>query len=324
MSRAASPSGSAGAGAFAIRLVGFLVLALAITVALSGPVAEAVDRLLDARPDLARVLGISARDGVWDFGRVFRRLGMIVVVVAAWLLRGRLARAFPAERRPSARPVRDLAWGLTLGVTTFAGLIVALVATDVIDGRVPPPESWLASVASALAAGLVVGAIEEGVLRGWLQARLQRLTGSAVAIVAIAVPYSLLHYFRAKVPVADEPGPSVGVRALAAHAEAMLDPAVAAPALGLLLVGIVLGIAYAREGSLPFVIGVHAGWVATIGLGQDVFGRALHTTGLWGPGGVLGSPWAWVALILMIPLLRIRPPALFASGATARPDGGAR
>jgi membrane protease YdiL (CAAX protease family) len=289
--------------AFGTRVLVLVALALGIAVVLSPAVALGIDALRDASPDTARALGIREAGDGWDFGRVFRRLAMLAVLVCGFALRRRLPRVRARGLGRGDRRGYLLVSGLAFGVLSFAAFLGGLVATGRLGLDPSPALDWPVTLVEAVLAGLLVGTIEEWAVRGWFQEGLAGRRGRAVAVVVTSAVYSILHYFRAGVPV-DGAAWDVGLQALAAHGAAMVSPEILAPALGLFLVGASLGYAYAWSRSLPFVVGVHAGWVAVLKAGELLFDRRLSLGWLWGADGVLGTPWAWVWLVATIVAVR--------------------
>jgi membrane protease YdiL (CAAX protease family) len=289
--------------AFGTRVLLLIALALGVAVVASPLVALGIDALLEASPETARSLGVREAGDGWDFGRVFRRLAMLSVLVCGFLLRRRLPRVRPRGIGGDERRAYFLLSGLAFGVLSFAAFLGGLVASGRLGFDPSPAVDWPGTLLEALLVGLLVGTIEEWAVRGWFQEGLAGRRGRAVAVVVTAAVYSILHYFRAGVPI-DGAAWDVGLQALAAHGAAMVSPSVLAPALGLFLVGASLGYAYAWSRSLPFAIGVHAGWVAVIKAGELLFDRRLSLGWLWGAEGVLGTPWAWAWLAATIVAVR--------------------
>lgn len=301
---------------FGLRVLLLVAVALAAAVALSPAVAWGIDAVRDASPETARSLGIRDAGDGWDFGRVFRRLAMASALVCGFLLRRRLPRVRARGIGRGDRRAFFLVSGLAFGVLSFAAFLAGLVVLGRLTIDPAPAAAWPLTLLEAAAVGLLVGTIEEWAVRGWFQEGLAGRRGLAFAVVVTSAVYSILHYFRAGVPV-DGASWDVGLAALGAHAVAMTSPAILPSAAGLMLVGASLGYAYAWSRSLPFAIGVHAGWVAVLKSGELMFDRRLSLGWLWGEDGVLGTPWAWLWLAATIVAVRwwlrrpMTPRALF-------------
>jgi membrane protease YdiL (CAAX protease family) len=123
------------------------------------------------------------------------------------------------------------------------------------------PVQWPLRVGLALTAGLVVGVIEETIFRGFLLGGLLQDWSRFVAVLVSSTLFSATHFLRGNVRVASGLDLDVGLRGLLAHLRPLTQPTVLFPFIGLFLVGIVLAYAYLWTNSLPFAIGLHAGWV---------------------------------------------------------------
>ena len=75
-------------------------------------------------------------------------------------------------------------------------------------------------------------------------------------------------------------------------------------ALTLSLLGMLLAYAYLWTDSLPFAIGLHAGWVFLVMTPGLLLREPTGIEWLYGEQGVLAGAVGWTLLLLMIPLLR--------------------
>jgi membrane protease YdiL (CAAX protease family) len=97
----------------------------------------------------------------------------------------------------------------------------------------------------------------------------------------------------------------VGVQALVAHLRPLGRPEVFFPFVGLLLLGAVLAYAYLWTDSLPFAIGLHAGWVFLVMTAGLLLREPTGIGWLYGKQGVLARPVGWTLLVFMFPMLRL-------------------
>ena len=117
----------------------------------------------------------------------------------------------------------------------------------------------------ALAAGLLVGILEETFFRGALFTAIRRRGTAASAIAASALLYAAVHFL--KPGALDTHGPvdwpAAGRMVLDGFTGAVdwtsLDSFVA-----LVMVGVLLGLVRERTGHIGWCIGLHAGWVLVI------------------------------------------------------------
>lgn len=292
---------------FGVRASVFLVGAMALAIVAAPAAKLGIDRLHADAPGLADGLGIREVDGGYDFGRVFRRLAMLSALALAIVFRRRLGGVAIEGWRNTSRRIRVARFvgGLGFGAGSFAVFLGALATTGALTFAPDPWQRWPVAVLEAAAVGTVVAVIEELACRGWLQGGLVRGRAIAGAVVAASAVYATLHYFRSGLDVTYGFDPSVGVRAFAAHAAAMVRPEVLPSMFGLFLAGALLGYAYAWSRSLPFAVGVHAGWVAVLKSANVAVEERISIGWLWGEDGVIGTPIGLLFLVLSIAALRV-------------------
>ncbi len=207
--------------------------------------------------------------------RVMSRLAQVLMILGVWPF----LRLLGLDRREALgygvrRPelLRALVRGWLAGVAILVVLLVALLALEVRvpDVRAAARHAELArKIAQALAAGLLVGLIEETFFRGALFAAIRRHGSAASAIFWSALLYAAVHFLK---PGALPAGQAMdwaaaGGMVLEAFTDAAdwrnLDSFVA-----LLLVGVFLGLVRERTGHIGWCIGLHAGWVLVIQVGR--------------------------------------------------------
>jgi membrane protease YdiL (CAAX protease family) len=159
-------------------------------------------------------------------------------------------------------------------------------------------------VGLALAAGLLVGVIEETIFRGFLLGGFLQDRSRLAAVLLSSSLYSAAHFLRGKVPVTSGSDLGVGLRALFAHVRPFTQPMILFPLIGLLLVGVVFAYAYLWTNSLPFAIGLHAGWVFLAKIDGFLLQGQTGVEWLYGKQGVLAGALGWIFLLMMLPLLR--------------------
>jgi membrane protease YdiL (CAAX protease family) len=192
-----------------------------------------------------------------------------------------------------------------LGVISFAALVAWHVAAGGLVATPQPPAAWPAALTFALLTGLLVAAIEETIFRGWLLAGLHAASTIVPAVLLSSLLYSLAHYVTAVVRVRPGWDPLIGLRALALHLAAPARLEIALPCLALAAIGAVLACAYLWSGSLPFAIGLHAGWVAVMKAAPLALTPAIGSEWLYGPGGALAGVGGWLLIALMLAVLRL-------------------
>jgi membrane protease YdiL (CAAX protease family) len=216
---------------------------------------------------------------------------------------------------PRAFFLRSVARGWLAGVAILVVLVIAQLALEL---RLPDPgNAWGAELArkaaQAMAAGLLIGLIEETFFRGALFAAIRRRGGVAAAVFWSALLYSAVHFLK---PGALPPGqemdwPAAGRMVLEVFTDAAdwrnLDSFVA-----LVLVGVFLGLVRERTGHVGWCIGLHAGWVFVIQVARHLTDGNPAAPHAWLTGdydGVIG--WlaaAWLAVLSLGYGVLVGPP----------------
>lgn len=285
----------------------FLVLSASSVLAtvVVAPVAKLIADGLAQHPRASGWLHLALSGGEYDFGRVYRRLFMVLALVVFLLGRRWLGPVGLLGVRRGSPRLRRLGTGWAVGVGSWAVLLAALALLGQRSLEPAVPEAWAPRLAATLAAALLVAAIEEGVLRGYILGGLARELPRLLAVGLSSALYSALHFLKAAVPVrVGGLEPTIGLTALEAHLRPLARPGMLPPFLGLMLVGVVLAYAYLWSRSLPFAVGLHAGWVFLILNDDLLFREPLGQRGIYGEGGVLARGVGWAFLGLFLALLR--------------------
>jgi len=203
--------------------------------------------------------------------RVMSRLAQLFMLLGVWPF----LRLLGLDRRDALgygvpRPafLRALRHGWLAGVAILVVLVIALLALEirVPDLRAAARHAELArKAAQALAAGLIIGVIEETFFRGALFTAIRQKGWAAGAIFWSALLYAAVHFLKPGALPDGQPMDlaAAGRMVVAAFTDAAdwrnLDSFVA-----LLSVGIFLGLVRERTGHIGWCIGLHAGWVFVI------------------------------------------------------------
>ena len=264
----------------------------------------AVEWFLQAFPSSA-LFGFDTTGGSYDFGRIYRRLLLLLTLFLGALGRKWLGPISLRGIGAGSRPARQLGSGFMLGCFSFALFlaIFILLGERSLAPAVPADWSWRAG--RALTSALVVGVVEETIFRGYLLGGFLRDGSRFGAVVWGSALFSAVHFLRAPVPVTPGLHLGVGLQALGAHFRPLGRPEVFFPFIGLLLLGMLLAYAYLWTDSLPFAIGLHAGWVFLVKTAGLLLREPTGIEWLYGEQGVLAGAVGWTLLLLMIPLLRL-------------------
>jgi membrane protease YdiL (CAAX protease family) len=286
---------------FAWLLLGILGLSI-----FTAPLLKAgVDWLLHARPGISPLLGLDRTAGFYDFGRVYRRLVLVLTLLLGYLARGWF-RPIPLRGMQSAdRPARELGSGWSLGSLTFAFFLANLLLLGERSIAPHAPPDWPWRLGRALVTGLLVGTLEETIFRGFLLGGLLADRSRHTAVLLSSALFSAVHFFSAPVLVGPGINFGLGLHALLAHLRPLTNPVTLRPFLGLFLLGIVLAYAYLWSHSLPFTIGLHAGWVFLAKIEGFLLQGRSGIDWLYGQEGLLAGPLGWILLLLILPVLRL-------------------
>ena len=297
------------------RLLIFLTASLVVTCVISPWMALGADWFADRWPTLLpeRV----------PFAKVFNRAFMIAgillfIIYRRILLPAELKRLLTTGARTAWRNF-SIGWGLALFSMVLLG--AAMTAADVFTPyfRVSL-EKALSRIASALAAGVFVGFLEELFFRGILFLGLREYGPPLRAYLLANLFYAALHFVK---PGDDYflQGPDLfaGFRHLLTTFDPFLDPLEILPGIiGLFLIGIVLSYALARTGNLYLSIGLHAGWIFSLQTFR-VFGNFSRRDLGWAFGStdpkIVSGVVTWIGILLVAAAIsRITRSAPFASG----------
>lgn len=287
------------------RLICFLCATLGLSILTAPFVKIATDRFLLVTPQVSPLLGLGYADGSYDFGRVYRRLLLGLTLLIGYLGWSWLGSIPLRGVGPRGGRWRNAGSGFLLGCLSFTGLLGLLILLGNRTLALDLPSNWPLRIGLAFMSGLLVGSVEEIIFRGLLFGGLLQDHGRGQALLVSSGLYSLVHFLWAKVPVGIGFDPTIGLQAFAAHLRALLNASILPPFVGLSLVGVVLAYAYLWSGSLPFAIGLHAGWVFLAKIDGLLLLERTGVQWLYGPQGLLGGAMGWLLLLLMLPLLRL-------------------
>jgi uncharacterized protein len=242
---------------------------------------------------------------VFPLHRVFSRLTMLGVIgITVWLvLRYRLNdKVLLGYGAPHALFLRRLALGLAAGIALMVVALAPLFMLDVREWNERAPAAfagWAGLALKGLGSGLLVAFIEETFFRGAMQGALQRLGARRMALLAVPLLYSPVHFLgRAATVPYEEVTALSGFTAWAGFFTAwhaplrLLDAFVA-----LWFVGLLLALVRQRWGDIAGCIGLHAGFVAAIAVFRKVSVPAPHGGWSFLVGSFDGLLGIWIALI---------------------------
>ncbi len=240
------------------RLIIFLLSALGLTCVISPWMAVGADWFISRWPALI--------SEPIPFSRIFNRAFMISGIVLFIFCRRLFAGAHWQQLLAIDRHVgrTDFLTGLGLALGSMVVLAAAMTASDVFTPffRVSLTDA-LGTIASAVAAGIFAGGLEEVFFRGLLFKGLYDGGRPLHAYLSANLFYSLLHFVKpGQRYFLDGIEPLAGFRHLLKTFAPFLDPLSILPGVvGLFLIGVMLSYALVRTGKLYLSFGLHAGWI---------------------------------------------------------------
>ena len=251
---------------------------------------------------------VDYENGVYDFGKVMRRILMVVALIVFIVFRKSLRFGTLISSALKIRPgfFRQFLLGLSMAVL----LILIYYGIGLISG------AWiihmdydsagiiiLKIVEYALIACLI-GIIEEIFFRGYLLQSFQENMSLPKAVCVCSLIYSILHFFKADVLVSTGFQPFVGFTTMAQFFKPIFSeflknlPAI----IGLFLVGVVLSYAFIKTKSLYLSIGLHAGMVFMVKADTMFISRMREEQVLLFGGGskLITGVLVWFLLIFIL------------------------
>ncbi|HVN90784.1 MAG TPA: CPBP family intramembrane glutamic endopeptidase [Candidatus Binataceae bacterium] len=241
----------------------------------------------------------------FPFSRVFDRAAMVTIGGALiWyapdLRLGELLRQGFAEPRTN---LQSLLRGFAAGITAMLILFgLALLGTH----QEPSLLALILRALRFLPAALLIAVIEEAFFRAIVLGGLLRQWSRRDALVASSLIYSVAHLVRGPKHFFQAGfHPLAGFSNLLASLSRIVMPGeLLAMALGLFLLGLVLGRAYLLTGRVYFAIGLHAALVVGAKCWPVVLGPAIAPRWIAGAGPVplIAAPAGWVMALMLFVL----------------------
>jgi membrane protease YdiL (CAAX protease family) len=232
-----------------------------------------------------------------------------------------LAGVWPLLRALGAKSLREIGLVPPYGQSKklFGGLLLGFVSLAVVAGIVlfsggraltgdASAGKIIGTVLGAAGTAVVVATLEEILFRGGVFGGLRRMFYWPLALVLSSLIYALVHFLSP----ADLAGPVAWYSGLALLPRLLgglasfhaLVPAF----LSLTLVGVLLGLAYQRTGTLYFSIGLHAGWVFWLkAYGTFTAGVPNSAAWFWGTGKMTDGWLAFLVLALTLAVINHVP-----------------
>ena len=218
---------------------------------------------------------VDYENGVYDFGKVMRRILMLATLIVFLVFRKSLRFGTLVSSAIKIKPgfYRQLLFGFLLAAVPLLvyyglGLLTGawIIHIDFIVHDVVETDLVVETILDIIKYGLIgclIGFMEEIFFRGYLLQSFKENMSLPKAVCVCSLIYSMLHFFRADVFVSTGFQPLVGFVTIAQFFKPIFFEFIKnLPAIiGLFLVGVVLSYAFIKTKSLYLSIGLHAGMV---------------------------------------------------------------
>ncbi len=255
------------------------------------------------------------------FDRVLSRVFMVLALLFLLLCRRslRVQESLRQSLSVSPRWFFLLRTGFALGVASLFFLLLFFHFCGAVRFHALeiPVQKLMIKFLNALAMGVIVALIEEIFFRGFVLQSLMQEMKVRRALLVTSIFYALLHYFKATQHVyLDRLDWSAGFTTALAFLAPFKNISTMIPGVvGLTLVGLALGLAYLRTGSLYLSIGLHAGWVFMLKFYGNFTSRVPDASPTWfGDEKIVTGIAAWAMLLVVIALVSFWGKRLAATG----------
>lgn len=258
---------------------------------------------------------VDYENGVYDFGKVMRRILMLVTLIVFLVFRKSLRFGTLISSAIKIRPgfFRQFLTGfLLVGVTLLAyyglGLLTGawIIHIDFIVNDRVETDLVVETILDIVKYGFIaclIGVMEEIFFRGYLLQSFQENMSLPKAVCVCSLIYSMLHFFKADAFVSTGFQPFVGFVTMAQFFKPIFFeffknlPAI----IGLFLVGVLLSYAFIKTKSLYLSIGLHAGMVFMMKTDALFLVRVRGEMGwLFGDSKLITGALVWFLLIFIL------------------------
>ncbi len=250
---------------------------------------------------------VDYENGMYDFGKVMRRILMVVALIIFIVFRKSLRFGALISSGLKIRPgfLKQFLFGFLLAGTPlliYYGLGL-LTGAWIIHIDYDSAGVTILYIIKYALIGCLIGIIEEILFRGFVLQSFLESMSLLVAVCACSLIYSMLHFFKADVFVSTGFQPFVGFVTIAQFFKPIFFeffkniPAI----IGLFLVGVVLSYAFIKTKSLYLSIGLHTGMVFMMKVDGMFLVRVREKLGwLFGDSKLVTGVLVWFFLILIL------------------------
>jgi CAAX protease family protein len=160
--------------------------------------------------------------------------------------------------------------------------------------------SVMERLTKAILAGLLIGLVEESIFRGALFTGLYKQTGAVITVFFSSLVYSTVHFIRYRdLPIDTDIGWLTGLSMMPEAFRRFHEWSIVDYFLTLFIFGVLLGLLRLKHRSIAACIGVHAGIVMLIKLG-DYFTNRTHNSNYDYLVSQYNSTFGWMSFIVIL------------------------
>ncbi len=246
-----------------------LILLFLIIIAFSCIISPIVKIPLDFMLERTNFLteAVDYKDGVYDFGKVMRRVLMLAALIV-FIFFGKslkIVTLISSAIRLRQGFFRQFLFGfLMAGISLLIYYSLAILfGAWIIHVDFDSAGIIVSKIIKYVLLGCLIGFIEEAFFRGFILQSFMEDMSLPVAVCACSLIYSMLHFFRADVHVATGFQAFVGFTTIIQFFKPLFFQFIKnlPSIIGLFLVGVVLSYAFIQTKSLYLSIGLHSGWI---------------------------------------------------------------
>lgn len=268
-----------------------------------------IDTLIERNDHIAHL--VDYKQGIYNYGKIMRRIFMLVAVIAIILFRKRLdlIQLSINGLRFKHGWSRQLQSGLIIGVGSIIiySIFTYLLGVEYLESTPRSMGEFVLKPFIYLLEACFIGLFEETLFRGFILQGLLKDFSPLIATVSGSFFYAILHLFSIKVNVYPGLQPFIGFDTLITFFHtALLDINSTLPyIIGLFIVGLVLSLAYLQTNALYLPIGLHAGWILGLKLNR-LFLDHNHEMSTWffGDGNIITGLLGWLFLLLVLVIIK--------------------
>jgi len=284
------------------KLLITFILILFISCVLGSLLKKPVDFLVQKSDGFAHM--VDYKDGVYNYGKVMRRIFMIVTISLLILSRKSLDLTGLIKNglRFKQNWIKNLITGLIIGVGSLFiySIFTYLIGVQFKESDTRSFSELMTKPLTYLFAACLTSLFEETLFRSFVFRGLRKELTLTYSVVFSSFFYAILHFFSFKVIVPIGALPFAGFSTFISFFACGFADFV--PVLqfvtGLFIVGAILALVYEETQSLYLSIGLHAGWVFGIKINSFLLDRNKEMANwFFGNGPIVSGVCGWIFLV---------------------------